>query len=394
MSIAVKTIQPSDLTAWDEYVSVHPQSTLYHLAGWKNVIEKTYGHKIFYLMAQNGPKVDAGNSKAEKARLPSFPAPQHQADIVVGILPLVHLKHFIFGNSLISMPFFDMGGILADDEETEKKLLIAALKLAQKLGAKTIELRNHHQLSCLNQTGKVDSSRHATSDSIDLIHPISYSTRSSKVRMLLNLPQSSETLIKSFKSKLRSQIRKPIKEGLKAKVGGLELLDDFFTVFAVNMRDLGSPVHTKKLMHNVLEEFSDWARLVMVYKGNRPVAGSLIVGFKDILENPWASALKKYRRLSPNMLLYWTMLEYACDNGYRKFDFGRSTPGEGTYKFKAQWGAEPQPLRWSYISLNDRPSDTTLSEKPSFEFAARLWQKLPVSAANLIGPRLRKYIGL
>ncbi len=200
--------------------------------------------------------------------------------------------------------------------------------------------------------------------------------------------------MKSFKSKLRSQIRKPIKEGLCAKIGGLELLDDFYDVFSVNMRDLGSPVHSKKLMQNVLEEFTGSAKIVVVYKGEEPVACSMIAGYKDTLENPWASALREYSRLSPNMLLYWAMLEYACDNSYDYFDFGRSSPNEGTYKFKEQWGAKAAPLHWHYISLNGQQLGEETSEKTKFEKAIWYWQKIPVPITKIIGPMIRKHIGL
>jgi FemAB-related protein (PEP-CTERM system-associated) len=200
--------------------------------------------------------------------------------------------------------------------------------------------------------------------------------------------------MKSFKSKLRSQIKKPLKEGLNSKVGGLELLEDFYKVFSINMRDLGSPLHSKEIMRNTLEEFPDTARIVIVHKDNQSLACGLIVGFKNILENPWASALREYSRLSPNMLLYWSMLEYACDNGFSSFDFGRSSPSEGTYKFKEQWGAEPSPLNWHYISLNGRAADAEIDEKSKFEKAIRYWQKLPVPVTRIIGPMIRKHIGL
>ena len=325
---------------------------------------------------------------------------------VVGIFPLVHLKHFFFGNSLISIPFFDLGGILADDEETEKALLSEAIKLARDLKAEKIELRHIEPLSWL-----AHSSQLTANGKKDI--PISYElslpretrsmfhwgtigcfTRSHKVRMLLNLPESSEILMKSFKAKLRSQIKKPLKEGLKYKVGGVELLDDFYKVFSINMRDLGSPVHSQKLMRIVFEEFPKESRIVMVYKDDQPIACSLIVGFKDTLENPWASALREYSRLSPNMLLYWTMLEYACDNGLKYFDFGRSSPDEGTYKFKEQWGAKPTPLHWHYISLDGQSIGEETSEKSKFEKAIRYWQKIPVPITKIIGPMIRKHIGL
>ena len=147
-------------------------------------------------------------------------------------------------------------------------------------------------------------------------------------------------------------------------------------------------------MKNVLEQFPEQAKIVTVYKNTLPVASSLVVGFKDTLENPWASALRQYSRLSPNMLLYWTMLEYACDNGYNCFDFGRSSPDEGTYKFKKQWGGKPNPLHWHYISLNDQPFEEGTSEKSKFDKAIHYWQKLPVLVTQIIGPMIRKQIAL
>lgn len=350
MSIEICDIETIRGASWDAFVTKHPAGTLYHLAGWREVIEKTYRHPTHYLAAR-----DLKSGK------------------VTGILPLVHLKHFIFGNGLLSMPFFDMGGILANDLETETALLNKAMELGRSLKANHIELRNSP--SALDET-------------------IQVTVKSHKVRMILDLPESSEALMKSFKSKLRSQIKRPMKEGLIVKVGDSELLDDFYKVFVVNMRDLGSPVHSKKLMANVLQIFSDSAKVFIVYLKDRPVSCSLTVGFKDILENPWASSLRQYSKFSPNMLLYWSMLEYACENNYKRFDFGRSSPDEGTYKFKAQWGAKPEPLHWLYVWLRGEPDTAELSEKSTFGFASRCWQKLPVPATKVMGPIIRKHIGL
>ena len=383
MNLEIKEISQSDTAIWDRYVNAHPKSTVYHLSFWKNVIEKTYGHKTYYLMAHSS------KPKSERSKKNPLTNSNNELDPdnVVGILPLVHLKHFLFGNSLISIPFFDMGGILSDNEEVEKALLTEALNLGQKLRVKSIELRHAQPLTCLSH------SKHASIDNSQNT-PLSYFTKSDKVLMLLELPDSSEALMKSFKSKLRSQIRKPIKEGLAAKIGGSELVDDFYQIFLVNMRYLSSPVHSKKIMENVLKIYREQARIVIIYKQNQPVAGSIMAGFRDTLENPWASSLREYSRLSPNMLLYWAMLEYACDNGFKRFGFGRSTPEKGTYKFKKQWGAKPEPLYWHYISVNGKPLNQERSKRLNFSKAIRLWQKLPVSVTKIIGPMIRKHIGL
>ena len=358
----------------------HPQGTLYHLSGWKNIISKTYSHKTHYLIAVQSTSWP-----------PSFPTSQPHSLIasqlkVIGILPLVHLKHFFFGNNLISIPFFDMGGILANNDKIEKALLSEAMQLGQRLKVQSIELRHIQPISWFNEVNPTNP-QPATRN-------WAFQTCSHKVRMLLDLLNSSEKLMKSFKSKLRSQIRKPVKEGLKSRIGGLELLDDFYDVFSKNMRDLGSPVHSKQLMKNVLEEFLGKAKIVIIYKENNPIACSLMVGFKNTLENPWASALRKYSRHSPNMLLYWAMIEYACDNGYSYFDFGRSTPGEGTYNFKKQWGAKPETLDWHYISLNGNVFTEETPENSRFARAIEYWKKLPVQITRIVGPMLRKHIGL
>ena len=219
-------------------------------------------------------------------------------------------------------------------------------------------------------------------------------TESNRYRLLLDLPESSDLLMKSFKSKLRSQIMKPIKSGLTSRTGGEELLKDFYKVFLVNMRDLGSPVHSPDLMRNVLGQFPNCSRIICVYKDNAPVAAALVVGFNGTLRNPWASSLREHARLSPNMLLYLRMLEYACDHGYRRFDFGRSTKGEGTFRFKEQWGARPEPLGWREVTLGGisaRPDD---GGQGKFEMAMRCWKKLPVGVTKFIGPRIRKHISL
>lgn len=378
MNIEVRISEQSDAQQWDNYVRRCPEANLYHLYDWKNVIEETYGHNTYYLLAIN--TTNPTNSIR----------PRSQA--IAGVLPLVRLKHFLFDNALISNPFFDMAGILSDNQAVERALLTEAISLGQKLKVNSVELRQTRELFPCNAANSENSEPPSFPSARNAQPEIT--TQSHKVRMLLELPDSSETLMKSFKSKLRSQIKKPLKEGLKAEIGGTALLDDFYKVFACNMRDLGSPVHSKQLMKIVLEKFYDSARLVIVYKNREPIACSMMVGFRDTLENPWASALRQYSRLSPNMLLYWTMLEYACNRDYRYFDFGRSTPGEGTFKFKAQWGAKPEPLHWHYVYPNGKPPDAGTADKSKFDKAIRYWQKLPVPVTRYVGPLIRKHIGL
>jgi len=368
-----------DRDIWDTYVLNHPDASLFHRFGWREVIHGTYGHATYYLMliaCNRG--VDAAARRAQRWR--------RSAEGILGVLPLVHLKHMIFGNSLVSLPFLDGGGILADSSDVEECLVSEAVTLARSIGVDRIDLR------CERAIAGCDGMSFAGNEG--RLAPVRIAKRSSKVRMLLKLPGSSEALLKSFKAKLRSQIGRPLKEGCTSSIGGLELLEDFYRVFVINMRDLGSPVHSKDLMRHVLEVFSERSKIVVVYKSGAPIASALVTGFNEILRNPWASSDRKYAFMSPNMLLYSRMLEFACDQGYRTFDFGRSSPGEGTFKFKEQWGAVAAPLHWYVLSTAGAAPEPDDSPAERYKLAARCWSKLPLAVTRLLGPRIRKHISL
>jgi serine/alanine adding enzyme len=343
--------------AWDSYVSSHAEATCYHLTAWKRAIERAYEHPSYYLVGRSRQTEDCIIS---------------QHDDIKGVLPLFHLKNVLFGNHLVSLPFCDYGGILADDECTAHALVQASTELCGKLNNAVIEFRN--------------------------IRGIPFDrlvTSSHKVRMVLDLDGDSQNLWKSLDAKVRNQVRKSLKEGLVSTVGGGELLDDFYNVFSFNMRDLGSPVHSKSLVAAVLREFGSLSKLQVIYKDNIPVGAGLIICFRDTVFIPWASTLRRFNPLSPNMLLYWNFLKYAADNNFRKFDFGRSSPNEGTYKFKEQWGARAIPLYWQYGSHNgsqEAPDDPLRKEK--YSSLVSVWKRLPLPLANMMGPYIRKHISL
>jgi FemAB-related protein (PEP-CTERM system-associated) len=373
-------------SAWNQFAVTHPDGCLYHALAWHEVIKKSYGHTIYYLAALAHITLKRGLGSHREIVLSESPIIlSDNFSRFVGLLPLVHIKNWLFGNSVISMPFVDSGGLLAEDELTEESMLLSAIKLAEKIKVTYVDLRQNHQLIKFNYD-EFFRKNHLEDWRLSALTP--------KVRMIINLPEHPDLLMRSFDSKLRSQIRKPIKAGLVVKIGGIELIDDFYNIFAENMRDLGSPVHSKKFLAETLKAFTNTAKVFVVYSNGKPLASSVAIGFKDTLSNPWASSLRRYSHLAPNMLLYWSMLEFSCQQRYKKFDFGRSTIGEGTYKFKEQWGAKPEPLYWYRLSNTDDQSWSNQPNKDKMRKAIEYWKKLPVPLTKIIGPRIRKYISL
>lgn len=338
-----------DLAKWDEFVLSHPDAGPYHLSAWEKSIERAYGHKTYYFLAE-----DPGKN-------------------ITGIFPLALIKPPLLKASLVSLPFCDYGCMLTSDGNVSSLLLHHALELSGSLNSR-LEIRCKNENTLLDETGKFGLITH-------------------KSRMLLELPGSSDELWNQFKSKLRSQVRKPMKEGLEFKMGSIDMLDEFYGVFCSNMKALGSPVHSKKWIRSVMETFSAHAHIGVVFKKDIPIAAGIILTHNDTVSIPWASTIRDYNRLSPNMLLYWGFLKFACDNGFKYFDFGRSTPGEGTYRFKEQWGAKPHPLYW-YVEGALNQDQPVLANGKIREILERAWSRLPLGIANILGPLVRRYISL
>ena len=210
--------------------------------------------------------------------------------------------------------------------------------------------------------------------------------RTDKVLMRLRLPGNSEALWSGLKPKVRNQVRKGQKAGVDVVSGGGELLDDFFAVYARNMRDLGSPPQSRRLFAAVLSAFPAEARVWVAHHEGRAVGGGLTLRSGTAVEIPWASSLREANRLCVNHAMYWAILADAADAGFHAFHFGRSTVGSGTYGFKKQWGAEAVPLHWSFLG----PSAESDARPPGegFSAASAVWAKLPMAVSNGLGPHV------
>jgi FemAB-related protein (PEP-CTERM system-associated) len=218
------------------------------------------------------------------------------------------------------------------------------------------------------------------------------SAREHKVSMLLPLQADTTAQWGALDRKVRNQVRKAEGSGLTARLGGADLLPAFYDVFTRNMRDLGTPVYSIAFFREVLNAFPEQARVCVVEAGPVTVAAAITLTHRATLEVPWASSLREYLAQCPNNLLYWQIMQHAIRTGSQTLDFGRSTPNEGTYRFKQQWGAQPHPLYWEY-ALVGRAAPPDLSPKnPRFESAIAVWKRLPIAVTNRIGPHIVRSI--
>jgi FemAB-related protein (PEP-CTERM system-associated) len=357
MTLTIKIADLSDKERWDRYVLEHPNSIAYQLFAWKDAVEAAYGFKGYYLIAEKFNKIS-------------------------GILPLINVHPPMMQGNLVSLPYCDAGGLLADSPEIEKCLILKARDLSLALNISKLTIRSVCEFAEINPKLTINKG---------------------KVRMILKLPRTSDLLLSSLKAKVRSQVNKPFRDGLIAQIGGKELIDEFYTIFSENMRDLGSPVHSKKWLKNIFKFYKNRAHAVLVkMPDNTPAAGGIILCNLNTVSVPWASSLRRFNRWNPNMCLYWTFLKFAADNGYKLFDFGRSTPDEGTFRFKKQWGAVPEHLHWADFKVKGiskfdlaQSSETIVSGKGKSRMVAeRVLKSSSLSLSKGIGMMARKYITL
>jgi serine/alanine adding enzyme len=326
---------------WDDFAQSAPGFTHFHRIGWKTVIERVFGHECIYLAARDAD-----------GRL-------------VGVLPLVRVKSLIFGHYLVSMPFVNYGGPLGN-EPAVRALVDHATSIARASGVRLLEMRSRTPL------------------------PVALPVSHRKITVVLDLPERAELLWKRLDAKVRSQVRRPQKEGITVRFGR-DQVAPFFEVFARHMRDLGTPTQSRHLFETIADVFPGDAWFACAYLGDRPVACGCGFRWAREFEMTWASALVEFKRLAPNMLLYWTMMERAIDEGLTLFNFGRCSPGSGTHRFKQQWGSRDEPLWW--YGASDGDGATTPSPNDAgYAWGPRLWKRLPTPVATALGPRIVRYI--
>jgi len=324
---------------WDAYVEGAPGASNYHRWGWKQVIENAFGWPTFYLVAK-------------------------EATEIKGVLPLAWQKSWLFGSFITSLPFFSHAGVLAENREAEKALVGEAIRLARELGAGYLELRHRGDRG------------------------LALPRKTNKVSVLVTVERDKDTMMRSLRSEVRTKIRKAIKCGLTSEMLGEAALDDFYSVYAERMRELGTPVYDKSFFREIFRAFDADTHICLVRHRGKVVAATFLTVFREAIESLWSSSRRQFAAMEPNALLNWTILLFAAERGCRIFDFGRSTVGSGPHRYKLQWGSQEIPLCWDYWSPQGGTETVSSRENPKYDILIRLWKKLPLRLTVLLGPSI------
>jgi len=342
MRIETHSVAP---VGWDAYVASHAAATAYHSAAAVEIGRAAFGLKALFLVARG------------------------EHDRIVGILPLVEQSSLLFGRFLVSLPFVMYGGVLANDEDVASALAIHAGELGRQRGADHVELRHTRPMEGLAFPERLD-----------------------KVSMVLGLPRSLDALAKQLGSKLRSQVRRAEREKPQVAWGGVELVPDFYRVFAMSMHALGTPVYPQRFFEVVCTALGGSAAVLVIRAYGSVQAAAIVVHHPDRIEVPWAAATATAKQSALNMRMYWELLCHAVSAGAQAFDFGRSSVDSGTYRFKAQWGARPMQLHWHYWLPEGAAVPHLNHSNLKYALAGRAWRLMPLRCANLLGPHIARHL--
>ena len=327
-----------DQGVWDEALATLPGGDASHDWRWGEVLRSAYGWKPHRALW-----------RAEGRWLGALQA---------------HSGPWPLSAQAVSSPFLTTGGLLVRERGDAPALHVEVGRLAGDLGLRRIDCREADP---------------ACADRGEFTFELALTGR--------------EALWKGFPSKLRSQIRKPQKDGYTVvAVDGPDLA--FYPQFQRKMHEFGTPVHAARLFSAWLPAMPGVCRQFVVRDPQGAVVGGMLMLLaRGRASIPFAVVHEPERPSAANMLLYAEALGHACDAGCTVADFGRSQRDSGTFKFKGQWGGTAVPL------VNRRCTPAGVEERGFGELrggmAARftaLWPRLPRWCADRAGPRLRRYI--
>ena len=327
---------------WDAFVEANGGS-FFHLAGWRRIIEEALGHPTTYLLCECN-------------------------DEIVGVLPLAHVKSWLFGSALISLPFLVYGGPVSNgNEDAERHLEKAAVDRARALDVDYLEFRS-----------KVPSDR-------------DWQVRNTHATFSRPIDPDPEENLLAIPRKQRAMVRKGIKAQLHVELD--DNVERLYEALLPCKRNLGTPFFSARYLTAVKEEFMDQAEVMTVVRGNQLVASVMSFRFRNEILPYYGGGGTLARELKANDFMYWSVMEKACKDGVEIFDFGRSLIGSGAYNFKKNWGFEPTPLNYEFSTIrSNKPPDLNPSN-PKYQFLINVWKKLPLPVAGMLGPSIARRLG-
>jgi CelD/BcsL family acetyltransferase involved in cellulose biosynthesis len=328
----------SDDPAWAEFVSGHAQATIFHHPAWASLLGECYGYRPFVLAS-----LDVGGE-------------------IEGGMPFMEVDSPLTGHRWVSLPFSDFCTPLCRDPTALGALVDYLVRQNRQRAIPRVEIH----------AGIPGGDRvfHATSFVL------------SKVR----LSASPDATLKTFdKTRVREPIRQATRRGVEVRLCTSKSdLYTFYDMLAQTRRRLGAPVQPKRFFSLVWDRLIEKGLgfLLLAHNDSAPIAGTVYLHYGGMLTAKYNASIPEFWRLRPNHLVYWSGIKWACENGYRYFDFGRTEiDNQNLRDFKKGWAAEEEPL--AYATISDRRPK--LSSRRSRDIIGAIIRQSPLFVCRALG---------
>ena len=355
LPVRVRELLPGEDARWDAFVARHDHGTFFHRTGWSRAVQEMFRHEPHHLVVEQGRRW-------------------------LGVLPLFLVKSPFLGRNLVSVPYSVYGGTLAVDDAAHEALIARARALGEELGVGFVELRNLEP-----RPGDLPQS--------DLYVTFRCELPDDPAEVMARIPKKRRAEVRAAREP-KAPATKKKRETFGIQVTADGTVEELFQLFARNKRRLGSPSLPQRWFQALQDEFG---KAVVIHRavepGGRTVAAVMSFTFKDTVYAYYSGGLDEFNHTGVNNYIYCAIMEWAVENGYRRFDFGRSRAGAGPAKFKVNMGFEPEMLPYDYVLIGPGAKLPEFHpSNPKLALPRRIWSKLPLVLCNQLGARLSRYL--
>ncbi|GBC63769.1 hypothetical protein DENIS_4767 [Desulfonema ishimotonii] len=303
-------IDPCQDKRWDDFVNQHPFGWLYHTSIWKMVLEKSFHHiKANYFVLIDKKTYD-----------------------IRAALPCCHVKSWLTGNRLVSLPFTTLSDPLVNSPDEFRMLMASAIDLSGKFKCRYMEIG-------VFQSGNCIENREISALKNYRVHH-------------LTIDRDAEALKTRFKRTVRQSIRRAEAEAVHVSEGrGESDLSEFFTLYLKTRKRRLLPPQPYRFIRTIWRELHPrgYLTLLMARHNGQTIGSAILLKFKERLSVEFLVSDETSFHLRPNHILVWNAIKMARKEGYGVFDFGRTASGNrGLIKFKKSWGAQDENLLHLY----------------------------------------------
>jgi len=395
----LQIINPITYPGWDELLLRTPGASFFHSSAWAKVLAESYGYTPLYFTVLENGKLRA-------------------------LVPMMEVNSFLTGKRGVSLPFTDYCEPIVGETNEFVVLFNSIIEYGKKKGWKYVELRGGERY--LNNLSPRTSSPVAASETRNLepgtcneslsvprssplgvqpsVVPDSRNLTPGASRLIpfrsylghtLDLSQNESQVFSRFRDSTKRNIKKAIKEKVKAEISNsLESIKEFYRLNCMTRKEHGLPPQPfnffKKIFDNVIS--NNLGFVILASYDDKNVAGGVYFHFGEKAVYKYGASAMAYQNLRANNLVMWEAIKWYCHNGFDHFCFGRTEPeNQGLIQFKSGWGTTEQKI--SYYLYDFRKEEFISAKSKVTGFHNKIFRNMPLPLLKKLGSVIYKHVG-